>query len=404
MNAEFWPGMQQVFAWTIAGIWCVKTTDFLRGFPTIADLAQPAGDVWPQTMPSLCVVVPARDEAAKVAATLDTLMQQDYPAMRVVAVNDRSTDETGAIMDRFAAAYPERVSVLHITELRDGWLGKTNAMDYAVKLSAGWDGGSDYVLFTDADVLFSPSVLRRSIAYAERERADHLVTMPTMLVKSPGEGVVLGFFQMMPVWASRLWRVADERSPRDVVGIGAFNLVRREALTAIGGLEPQRMVVLEDVILGVRMKGAGLRQRVAFAPGLVLVHWAEGLGGLIRGLTKNLFSLSNFNPLMAVGVFGWIGVCFLAPLAMLLWWKTAVPGLLVLACIGLVYRMYGEKSLTPARYFWTYPLGAVLFCYAVLRSVIVVLWEGGVRWRGTLYPLRELRKHNSPFAWRRAAR
>ena len=113
-----------------------------------------------------------------------------------------------------------------------------------------------------------------------------------------------------------------------MLGVGAFNLVRREALEVLGGWEPQRLAVIEDVTLGRRMKAAGLRQRVAFGPDLVLVHWAKGARGIVRGLTKNLFAAVNFRPLLMLGVCGAMLVLFLAPLAGLAWWPTVLPALI----------------------------------------------------------------------------
>ena len=195
-----------------------------------------------------------------------------------------------------------------------GWLGKVWAMEQGVRESAG-----EWLLFTDADIVFAPSILRRAVAYAERERAAHLVVGPTPVIKTHGEGVVLGFFQVLGLWASRPWKVRDPKAKRDAIGIGAFNMIRRSALEAIGGLEPQRMTVLEDITLGRRIKRAGLPQRMAFAPGMVLVHWASGAGGLVRVMTKNLFSAVNFQPVLLLLGALWIAVFALSPIAGLFW-------------------------------------------------------------------------------------
>jgi glycosyltransferase involved in cell wall biosynthesis len=383
----------------------------VRKIPELPNLSSLDWDRGPIGLPTLTVVVPARDEAEKIAATLDALLLTDYPALRILVVDDRSTDATGTIVDEYVEKQGigireqgtgksrSSLDVIHILELPEGWLGKTHAMEVATRHS-----DSEYLLFTDADVLFSPSVLRRAMAYVEASEADHLVVLPTMQVQSRGEGIVLGFFQMLGMWASRLWRVSDAQSVRDFVGVGAFNLVRRSALEQIGGWSPQRMVVLEDVTLGRRMKIAGMRQRIAFAPGLVLVHWAAGALGLMRVMTKNLFSAMNFRPLLLLGMCVWVAVFFLGPLAGLGWWPTLIPSLLMLACVGAIYRTMGEVSWIDARYAWLYPLGALAFLWALLRSMVVVLWQGGVVWRGTHYELRELRRQNSPLQWRRSSK
>lgn len=397
--SEFWRGMIEVSAWGIALAWCWRTGDAVQSLPTLQDLTAVDWNIGPAGEPTLVVVVPARNEADNIAATLDALLLADYPRMRVLVVDDRSTDATGAIVDDYVAQYavrqPGRLDVIHITDLPEGWLGKTFALTVATENS-----NSDYLLYTDADVLMSPSILRRALAYAEASEADHLVVMPTPQVKSRGEGIVLGFLQVMGMWASRPWRVANPEARRDVVGVGAFNLVRREALKKIGGWAPQRLAVLEDVTLGRRMKAAGMRQRVAFAPGLVLLHWAKGMRGVMRVMIKNLFSAFNFRPLLLLGACLWIVVFCLAPLAGMLWWTTLVPSVIVLCCIGAAYRVIGEASLIDARYGWLYPLGAVALMAAMLWSMVVVSARRGVVWRGTHYPLRDLRRHNSPFAWK----
>jgi glycosyltransferase involved in cell wall biosynthesis len=383
-----------------------KAADVVRNVPTLPNLTGLEWDRMPETMPSLTVVVPARDEEANLAATLDALLLADYPKLEILVIDDRSTDKTGMIADAYEQETANRkqetgraqpkLRVIHVQELPEGWLGKTFALEVGTDNSE-----SDYLLYTDADVLFSPSILRRSVAFAESTRADHLVVMPTAQVKSWGEGVVLGFFQVLGVWASRLWKVSDPKT-KDFLGVGAFNMVRRSAMAELGGWEPQRLAVLEDLTLGMRMKFGGKRQRVAYAPGLILVHWASGAFGLVRVMTKNLFSAFNFNPLLLAGSVGWLVVFCLLPIVGLFWWATLLPVLLTLCSIGATYRVMGEVSLIDARFGWLYPLGAMAFIWAMVRSMVAVLWRGGVVWRGTHYSLRELRKHNSPWKWRRA--
>jgi glycosyltransferase involved in cell wall biosynthesis len=395
---ELWTTGLEWAAWLIAGVWVFRAADLVKNIPRIAVLTGIEWDALPGRPPSLTVVVPACNEEAHIAATLDALLLADYPALRVLVIDDRSIDKTGTIIDAYAAEYatrkPGMLDVIHVRDLQPGWLGKTNALHLATERT-----DSEFLLFTDADVLFSPSVLRRAMAFVEVESADHVVVLPTMQIRSHGEGIVLGFFQVLGMWAARPWMV-EKASARDAIGIGAFNLVRRSALSEIGGWQPQRMAILEDITLGRRMKTAGKRQRIAFAPDLVLVHWASGAAGLVRVMTKNLFSATNFRPVLLVGGMLWMTVFFLTPIAGLLWLPTLVPALATLLSIGAIYRTLGQISGIDARYGWLYPLGTAAFLWAMLRSMIVAFKQGGVEWRGTLYPLRELRRHNSPFQWK----
>ena len=190
-------------------------------FPVRSGTARPPGN------PRVSIIVPACNEEADIEATLTRLLALDYDNYEVIAVDDRSTDRTGEIMERVAAgAPPGRLQVIRISDLPAGWMGKPHAM-----WSAGNQATGDWLLFTDADVLFKPDVLRRAVAYAEAEPADHLVLFPRMIMKRPGEKMMIAFFQTLFVFGHRPWKVADPKT-RDHIGVGAFNMVRRKVYEA----------------------------------------------------------------------------------------------------------------------------------------------------------------------------
>lgn len=386
--------------WALAGLWMWRTNEAIRRIGDVPDISTPAWDLIPPAddAPSLTVVVPARNEGENIRATLECLVASQYKNLRILAMDDRSTDGTKQIVDEFAERYPDRVGAIHIDYLPEGWLGKTFALEVGTRNSA-----SDYLLFTDADVLFSPSSLRRAMAFASMTHADHIVVMPTPQVRSRGEGMMLGFLSLLGVWLVRPWRVSDPKARYDVIGVGAFNLVRREALELLGGWEPQRMAVVEDVTLGRRMKAAGMRQRVAFGPELVVIHWAKGARGIVRGLTKNLFASVNFKSSIMLFACLAMLVMFLGPLAGLAWAVTLVPAVMALCSIAACYRLLNQRSGVSANYGWLYPVAVLLMIWAMLRSMLSVWGRRGVMWRGTFYPLRELRLHNSPWQWERTA-
>ena len=154
--------------------WLWRLADAAVGVPKIADISGPEWDRKPPGNPRVSIIVPACNEAADIEATLTRLLALEYDNYEVIAVDDRSSDQTGEIMETIAAAAPPgRLKVIHITELPAGWMGKPHAMWSAGNLATG-----DWLLFTDADVLFKPDALRRALAYAESERADHLVLFP----------------------------------------------------------------------------------------------------------------------------------------------------------------------------------------------------------------------------------
>ena len=384
----------QVAAWMVALAWVTRVVGAWRGLPSVPDLLRQEHDRSPVGEPTVTVIVPARDEAGAVRECLESLLAQEYGGLRILAVDDRSADATGAIMDELADAHRERMSVMHIHELPAGWLGKTHAM---ARAAASVD--TEFLLFTDADILFAPQAIRLALNNAVETKADHLVVLPTTIIKRWDEAALLSFFQIFGLWAVRPWKVSDPEA-RDAIGIGAFNLIRREAYLKIGGFEGFPMEIVEDLGLARRVKWAKLRQRVAFGQGLVRVYWAAGVHGLINVMTKNVFSAFNFHvPLLLIGC-GWLlGFC-VGPFVWV--W---LPGLRLagVVCVGAMAGDYWLMSRHSGLSAWNVllaPLAAVLFAYTLLRSMVTTLGQGGVWWRGTFYALKELRAHTVPLSRR----
>jgi len=269
--------------------WLWRLVDAAVGVPTIADVSTPEWDRKPAGNPRVSIIVPACNEAADIEATLAHLLALEYDNCEIIAVNDRSTDRTGEIMERVAStAPPGRLQIIHINELPAGWMGKPHAMWSASNMAHG-----DWLLFTDGDVLFKADALRRALAYAESEHADHLVLFPRMIMQYPGEKMMVAFFQTLFVFGHRPWKVADPRT-KDHMGVGAFNMIRRSVYDALGTYQSLRFEVLDDMKLGKVVKNAGYGQRNAFGADLVSIRWAKGPWGVVDNLTKNFFALMSF--------------------------------------------------------------------------------------------------------------
>ena len=377
-------------AWLIALAWLWKFIGAARGLPRIPNLNHEQHNRTPEGNPSITVVVPARNEAENIAATLESLLAQDYP-LQIIAIDDRSSDATGAIMDELASQHPNRLATLHVITLPEGWLGKTHAMALAARHAIAVHQ-PDYLLFTDADVLFQPDAIRRSLAEAVATKADHFVTFPTPLLKTPGEGMMLGFLQVMGLWVTRPWRAANPKAIHDAIGIGAFCLVKPEAYRQTGGFETLRLDILEDVNFARNIKKSNLRQRVAIAPGMVSLHWAAGAIGIVRTMTKNLFAIFNFNLWLMLLAAAGIKLLTLLPFIFLFFPSTRLPAIIALAAIAGLYILSQRHSRISAWYAVLFPAGAIMFLISLLLSTIATLKQGGVIWRGTFYPLTELRK------------
>jgi glycosyltransferase involved in cell wall biosynthesis len=373
--------------------WFSRIIDAAIGMPSVANITNPEWNLNPVAAsgnPLVSIIVPARNEEKDIEQSLTRLLALDYDNYEVIAVNDRSTDRTGEIMESVAArpATHGRLRVIHHRELPSGWLGKTHAMWTATNEAKG-----DWLLFTDADVQFKPDALRRALAYAEAEHADHVVVFPQMIMKRPGEFMMIAFFQTMFVFGHRPWKVADPQS-KDHMGVGAFNLIRRSTYEAVGTYEALRMEVLDDMKLGKVVKNAGFAQRNVFGEDLISIRWARGARGVVENLTKNFFAVLSFQwwrTLIAA-----FGLAFLNLMPFVGVWLAhgweRLPYAIALASMFSIYAGMSWRSGVPAYYFLLHPVSTVLFVYTLLLSMCHALWNDGIIWRGTRYPLEELRK------------
>jgi glycosyltransferase involved in cell wall biosynthesis len=393
----------------LALAWFSRIVDAAIGMPSVADVSQPGWDRNPVRAsgnPRVSIIVPARNEEDHIEQSLTRLLELDYDNYEVIAVNDRSTDRTGEIMERVSesprpsaplrAGFSQKtremghpvLRVIHHRELAAGWLGKTHAMWKAANEATG-----EWLLFTDADVLFKADSVRRAVAYAEAEKADHVVLFPQMIMKQPGEYMMIAFFQTMFVFGHRPWKVADPKS-RDHMGVGAFNLIRRSVYESVGTYEALRMEVLDDMKLGKVVKNAGFAQRNVFGGDLISIRWANGALGVVNNLTKNFFAVLSFQwPRTLISAFG---LAFLNLTPFLGVWLAhgweRVPYAVALGSMFLIYLGMSWRSGVPAYYFLLHPVSTALFVYTLMRSMFHTLWNDGIVWRGTRYPLEELRK------------
>src|SRR5215471_5821567 len=365
----------------LALAWFSRIVDAALGMPSVADVSRPEWDrnlVLPSGNPRVSIIVPARNEQDSIEQALSTLLSLDYDNYEVIAVNDRSTDRTGEIMSEVVrnqkkevppvcSASSRRVSpalrevgllrVIHHTELPEGWLGKTHAMWTAANQATG-----EWLLFTDADVLFKPDSLRRALAYAESVPADHVVLFPHMIMKRPGEYMMIAFFQTMFMFGHRPWKVADP-SKDDHMGVGAFNMIRRKVYESVGTYEALRMEVLDDMKLGKVVKNAGFRQRNVFGKDLISIRWAKGAMGVVDNLTKNFFAILSFQwwralasifALLFLNLGPFLGVWFAHGWARL-------PYAIALGAMFLIYLGMSFKSSIPPYYFFLHPVSTVMF-------------------------------------------
>jgi glycosyltransferase involved in cell wall biosynthesis len=342
-----------------------------------------AGDV-----PTVTAVVPCRNEAAGVERAMRSLLAQERVALRVVAVDDRSTDATGAILARLAGE-DARLDVLRVEALPDGWLGKNHACHVGVLRAR-----SEWLLFTDADVVFAPEALRRAVDAARVHRLGHLAVPPRFV--APGlleRAFVTAFAALLAPFI----RIADLRRPgtRAYFGVGAFNLVRRDAYERAGGHRRLPLEVVDDLKLGLLLRRSGVAQGVARADDLVSVRWQHGFMPSVLGLVKNAFAALEYRPWVALA--GAVGAAFagaVPPAVLVLGPTASARALAALAlAVAVAHHAASARQVAGARggVGLLMPACTVLLAMVVLASAAAAWARRGVVWRGTHYPLERVR-------------
>lgn len=228
--------------------------------------------------PSLSVVAPARDEErAAVGESVRSMLAQDFPGpLKVVAVDDRSTDRPGAVLEKLGTEYPERMRVLRVENLPQGCRARPTPG------SSGPRRRGDRLLFTDADVRFAPDCFRHAIGYAAANGPGHLALAPEIVSEAELLGAFVAAFEMFFVVSPRPWRAKDPKA-KEHVGIGAFKLVRRGAYDEAGTHRAIRMRPDDDMKLAKLPTKEGFGQDVASGAGLVSVEWRRTLRGRHAG-------------------------------------------------------------------------------------------------------------------------
>ncbi len=344
------------------------------------------------SLPSVSVVLAAKDEEANVEACLTSLLTQDYPNFQVIAVDDRSTDRTPSILADLQARFPDRLRVLTVHHLAEGWFGKCNAMRTGVEVAAG-----EWLLFSDADCEFrSRHTIRLAMDEALAQRADFLTLVPQLDSPAVWERIVQPVCVIILMSWFRPDRVNDP-GKRTAYANGAFMLMRRECYDAVGGHAAVRSRLNEDIDLARLTKASGRRLRVVGNEGLLSSRmypsFAAGFRGWSRIFCGSLSAPSRVTiALLLVFTFSvapWaslIALLLMAPSVATPGWTYALwtwAAAVVMQQICL-WRLYA--ALTVGRpWSFTYFGGAVVAAIMLLNALLKALGATKTTWRSTTY-------------------
>ncbi len=338
--------------------------------------------------PSVSIIIPARDEEAEIEQALRSVLALDYPNVEVIVVNDRSTDLTGEVLSRVQVSHPQ-LRVETIAELPAGWLGKNHALMRGVSIATG-----ELLLFTDADIVFTPDALKRTVALMVNDGIDHLTVSPVIRSDSFWINLLSAMFIRNFTLFVKPWRARDPKSENHI-GLGAFNLVRQTAYTAAGGHERIRLRPDDDMKLGKILKLGGFRQEIVFGPDALSLQWYSSVRAMTVGLEKNILAGVDYRAwFLAFGLAALL-VSDLGPLALIGWTDLATTIVAVAAAVVSMWTLALFLPFTSQSRFMAVltPLLTAIIVWIFARSAFLTLKRGGIAWRGCFYPLAELRRN-----------
>ena len=356
-------------------------------------------EIWP----SVCAVVPARNEATLVPVTLRSLLEQNYPGVfTVILVDDQSTDRTASIAQETAQSLAQvaRLRVLTTAPLPSGWTGKLWALEQGIQQAENLTPMPDYLLLTDADIVHEATNLRRLVAKAQQEDLDLLSLMVLLRCESFWERFLIPafvfFFQKLYPF-----RWVNNPAHRTAAAAGGCILVQREALHRSGSIAAVRQALIDDCALAAAIKSTGQPSQ----PGTQGRIWLgltstthslrpyPSLGTIWDMVARTAFTQLNYSPLLLLGTLvGMILIYEVPPLGAVGGlisgnWSIAIAGsgawLLMTWAYLPTIRLYGLSPL------WAFSLPAIALLYNLMTFDSALRhWRGkGGAWKGRVYPV-----------------
>lgn len=365
----------------------------LRGGFWRADQRLPSRPPALHEWPGVVAVVPARDEAATVGATVASLLGQDYPGpLALVVVDDGSADGTAGVA-RVAAAKTgatDRLTVVEGRPLPPGWTGKLWAVKQGLDAAETILPSASFVLLTDADIEHDPLNLCRLVAKAEREGRDLVSLMVLLRCESGWERLLIPafvfFFQKLYPFPS-----ANDPAASTAAAAGGCMLVRRSRLKAIGGVDAIKDRLIDDCALASAIKRNGGGIWLGLTKSVRSLRAYDGLGEIWRMVARTAFVQLNRSALLLMGTLIGMAVIYVVPPASVA--VGIVAGDLRLAAVGAAawtlmtvaylptVRLYGLGAWRA----WLLPLAAVLYTAMTVDSARRHWLGRGGGWKGRHY-------------------
>lgn len=334
--------------WLLVVAWLIARAFGQRDLLSVVTPSAPAM----HDVPSVAIIIPARDEAANIGRCLDGIAAQTHPASRlkIIVVDDHSADGTFALAAAVAAKH-SRISVLRSPSLPPGWVGKSHACWIGAR-AAGED--SDWLCFLDADVWAKPALVASALAVAGAHDLDLLSLAPRQELESFAERLVMPCGLYLLAFCQDL-RTVQAPDSDEATATGQFMLIRRAAYEAVGGHAAVHRAICEDLMLARAVKRSGRRVLLADGRRLLATRMYTGWPTLWVGISKNLSEMLG-GP--------WRTVAFALAAVTLAWAAILLPvadAANGYAGSALAWRALGAATLGSAAAFGLHIAGAAYF-------------------------------------------
>ncbi|MGC2235584.1 MAG: glycosyltransferase family 2 protein [Pyrinomonadaceae bacterium] len=369
-----------IFAWSISGLWLTALLWTIYCLRKQTPLALEK-NLSNQNEPFVSILVPVRNEARRVLEkSISSIFNQTYKNYEIIILNDRSTDNTGEILQKIQNS-KFKIQIVEGKEPDKTWLGKPHALHQAFQKSKG-----EWILTTDADIIFAPETLQTAINYAEKNEFDALTLIPKQIFGSFWERFFMPVFGWFCLLAMPPHRVNDA-SRKESMGVGNFFLFRRETLEQINGFESVKAEVAEDLKLAEILKNQKFNLRIDYAPELIETRMYSGFWDIWEGFTKNLFSGMKFS--LPKTIFGSISILLFGVLPAFLAFTFLAfgqisffaPLLAVYVLQALIFIFLQREWQGNVFYAFLAPFALLMFLLILLNSTVKILSGKGVTWK-----------------------
>lgn len=352
-------------------------------------LRKPKSDIeLPAPAPLISILVPARNEEANIGVCLESLRQQDYPNFEILVLDDSSTDGTADIVAGIASE-DSRVRLLRGQPLPPGWAGKTFACHQLAQEARG-----SWLLFTDADTVHAPAMLRRVLGVALISRAALISGFPYQRTTSIWQKTAMPilFYFMLLCWMP-FWWLQRSRCTMPSVAIGQFLFFSAEEYRSIGGHEAVKSRIVEDVWLGIEVSRHKYRQLTLDLSSLVSCQMYREFGSMWDGITRWLYTVASLSAVSLVGMIAVVLLLFLAPFVWLVYglllaqpafaWEVLV--MLQVAIVFLARFLAGRRFSQSKTSIILHPIGVAFLLLVSFYASYQYLTGAGVKWKGRVY-------------------